>query len=82
MRVVRVAVEAEVKVAVGVQEAIGGLYQNRGHLHLPDYPDQGQSPTDCRNVVGTVGNIYCKFLPTFSIRNLEAFMNVLVHMVV
>ncbi|KAK8699183.1 hypothetical protein V6N13_115277 [Hibiscus sabdariffa] len=41
-------VEAGVEVTAGVQEAIEGLYQNQGHLHLPDHPNQG--PTNYRNV--------------------------------
>ncbi|KAA3465428.1 serine/arginine-rich splicing factor SR34A-like [Gossypium australe] len=31
-------VEARVEVTLRVQGGIKGLYQNRGHLHLPDYP--------------------------------------------
>ncbi|TYG84036.1 hypothetical protein ES288_D01G217300v1 [Gossypium darwinii] len=50
MRPVLAGVKARVEVTLRVQGGIKGLYQNRGHLHLPDYPDQGQGPTDCRNV--------------------------------
>ncbi|PPD81148.1 hypothetical protein GOBAR_DD21935 [Gossypium barbadense] len=48
MRPVLAGVKARVEVTLRVQGGIKGLYQNRGHLHLPDYPDQGQGPTDCR----------------------------------
>ncbi|KAK8567863.1 hypothetical protein V6N13_105811 [Hibiscus sabdariffa] len=63
-------VEAGVEVTAGVQEATEGLYQNQGHLHLPDHPNQGPTNYSLTGMSASGKHLPSDLL-TFSIRNLE-----------